>query len=120
VGEEIGWVFEGFELEVIGEKEELGIMTSARKGRGGVALPGTAWDEWRFLKEERSSLLEDLYLTRQEQDVLQDKIERRSGTLSVLETLEGDHSCQSSRRPRYHFIYGKSNGTILQYQRHQC
>ena len=114
MGEEIGWVFEGFELEVIGEKEELGITPSARKGRGGVALPGTAWDEWRFLKEERGSLLEDLYLTSQEQE------ERRSGTLPVLETLEGDHSCQSSRRPRYHFIYGKSNGTILQCQRHQC
>jgi hypothetical protein len=60
VGEEIGWVFESFELEVIGEKERLGIMTSARKGRGGVASLGMAWDEWRLLKEERSLLLEDL------------------------------------------------------------
>jgi hypothetical protein len=92
VGEEISWVFEGFELEVIGEGGGLGIMTSARKGRGGLASPGMAWDEWRLL-EERTSLLEDLCLARQEQDVLQENIQRYSGTLPVLKTLGEIHSC---------------------------
>jgi hypothetical protein len=91
VGEEACGVPKGLELEVIGTgaREMDYDLCQGREGRSqeGSCLHGMSMYECSFLEEEPGLFLEDLCLTRQEQNALGEKIERFSGTLPVLEPL---------------------------------